>query len=596
MTQAAETTADRRVSEPDDLESEPAQPVIRSRQRRLTTADWPLLVGLLLALAPAVLMARRVLGSTRLPYNDYWPMIDTILGDDGGLKWRGVFQLRNEHPIAIPKLEYFAVAKLANGSNVVLGLVVIGIVCLTVILLGMLARNTENFSRAQRIAIVVAGSALLFTPRGSWYFVKSMSGAAWLTAHLFVIAAFVAHSKQRRVASIVFGVLASISYGTGLAIWPALVVAGVIRDRSIIKQWATAATGAVVLLVYYNEYSKIPVNPWIVPPTNAERLVTAMRTLGSYLRAADDSLTTTLGSLVVGLGLLLGVYLAGRIMLRDDLTETFSGTTAWIGLFIHTLVGGLLLGSSRPPWQIDFAAGRYTVFGAMLCLSVFAMLLAVFPQLPRPEILRHPAFVGALALGLYVLGAGGQFGAEKIRYTRANQDTLEGALVLDLAKESALWQGGFERMPPGLSQLMERNDQVPFDRAHELGCGRLGQVLGPDDLDRSAKLPGAAKFDTSSSKFVPGSAFIDGYVDNGSLDVECVVVVGDTGRVRGTGGHGGLDEGYGMNTVGPGVIDGAKPGRTYFRLISHNGEELEVWVLLEGADTFRQVPLTPRPS
>ena len=53
------------------------------------------------AAVPVVRMFLLVLQAHRLPYNDYWPMIDSVLTDDGGLDVGGLFELRNEHPIVV---------------------------------------------------------------------------------------------------------------------------------------------------------------------------------------------------------------------------------------------------------------------------------------------------------------------------------------------------------------------------------------------------------------------------------------------------------------------------------------------------------------
>ena len=101
----------------------------------------------LLAVVPALRMLWLIRDAPRLPYADYWPMLDTVLRRDGGLDLGGVVELRNEHPVVAAKLMYWLNAHATSGSNGSLGRVVVLIVVLQVILVARLALCTGPSDR-----------------------------------------------------------------------------------------------------------------------------------------------------------------------------------------------------------------------------------------------------------------------------------------------------------------------------------------------------------------------------------------------------------------------------------------------------------------
>ena len=144
--------------------------------------------GVVVALA-TVRMVRLVLRATPLQHNDYWPMIDTMLTSDGGFRLAGVFEFRNEHPLVFAKILYWLNLQATGGSNISLGLVVVAIVLAQLGVLLVIARDLGRRWPLLPPLLVALAGVLLLGRQGAWHFMKSMSGAAWLTANLFAISA-----------------------------------------------------------------------------------------------------------------------------------------------------------------------------------------------------------------------------------------------------------------------------------------------------------------------------------------------------------------------------------------------------------------------
>src|SRR5699024_9991968 len=134
------------------------------------------------------------------------------------------------------------------GLNQPLGWAVIGFGVGCVLLVrAMLPRD---LNRWQRAALVLAASTLVFNPHGIHNFVRSMSGASWVLAMLLVLAALFAMQRRHGLTAILLGLLASVSYGTSFAVWPALAVVARLRGYRPRRQITPMAVGIVVVAAW----------------------------------------------------------------------------------------------------------------------------------------------------------------------------------------------------------------------------------------------------------------------------------------------------------------------------------------------------------
>ena len=104
------------------------------------------------------------------------------------------------------------------------------------------------------MVIFVLASATLFDLTGTWSFSKAMSGTPWLTASLFALVAVYLRSRDWLWIAVGAAVLAAMSYGTGLVVWPALIATGACRRpiRKVWREWPYAV-GLVATLLWYRE-------------------------------------------------------------------------------------------------------------------------------------------------------------------------------------------------------------------------------------------------------------------------------------------------------------------------------------------------------
>ena len=182
----------------------------------------PFLV-VLVALIPPYRMLGQVIGGSALQFADYWLMIPRFTSQDGGLIAGGLFEFQSQ-PVVFPQLVYWLNIKLFAGSNTSLGLFVMALGLGQLFVVGHILRRS-SLAAAVQIALFLVASALIFDLNGTWSFAKSMSGTAWLSANLFALVAVLLRGSDRRLLSLVAAVLAAASYGTGIAVWPAVAAA-----------------------------------------------------------------------------------------------------------------------------------------------------------------------------------------------------------------------------------------------------------------------------------------------------------------------------------------------------------------------------------
>ncbi|MEZ5139623.1 MAG: hypothetical protein R2711_12910 [Acidimicrobiales bacterium] len=95
---------------------------------------------------------------------------------------------------------------------------------------------------------MAATSFVVFAPTAR-NFLKAMSGVAWLPANLLCLVALLLLRRERPILAAVAGLGAPVSYGTGAAVWPALLVAALVarRPRRDLIPMAVGAPATAIL-------------------------------------------------------------------------------------------------------------------------------------------------------------------------------------------------------------------------------------------------------------------------------------------------------------------------------------------------------------
>lgn len=458
-------------------------------------------------------MARIVGASGHLQYADYWPMLQTFIDEDGGLNWGGLFESRNGHPIAVAKLLYIVNIWLSDGSNIWQGAIVIVISLAMITVVGLLARSTDGLGRWGRVLLVVATAFAVFAPTGMWSYVKAMSGTAWFTANLFFLVALLFQQRDRQALCVLSLVAATISYGTALLAWPAVVVAGLLRHGRRWQQQWPVWVASVLALVWFQvsrtDHASPPTSDPVMAVRNAIALL--MNPVGPDLPVRGVVLFALLG-------------LAGAVALwvgRDHLTAV----APWVALVVYGSLSALLVGRSRiieAAVSTDPAPSRYWSTTMWFWVGVIGVALLAM----RGRRWQVPLGVLASVLLLWK----GTFTDYNLDGAVRNNDVLAVALMFDLAEGNRIAGGstGF----PAVTDRMRQIGHYPFDGTFDPDCGRAGSTVTVE-----SRLPAGFRGE-ADNRPRPNSETIDhfvGWVDSPDGELECVLVLDEAGTVVGAG-------------------------------------------------------------
>ncbi|MGX7823684.1 hypothetical protein ACTG9Q_01180 [Actinokineospora sp. 24-640] len=496
--------------------SAPVAPEVKATDRRVA----PALVEAL-ALVPLIAMVIDVVRAPRLPLLDYWAVLLRITTPDGGFEPAGLLTLQNEHPLMLPSVLYWIDARFFDGDNRVLGLAVVCIAALTVLLLRMaLPKSLPPLVRA---GLVVAAAALVFSPHGLHNFAMAMSGAAWLMANLFAVAALLLAARGRWWPAWVAGLLACLSYGTGFPVWIALAVIATVRGEPMWRRLLPVGMLACVLAGW--SALRPAVDAGAAGTDDLGTLVFRFFTVVGHLwTARDPGMAAFAGVVVVGA---LAALLTVREARRPDLLF-------WWALAAHGLMCCGMIALAR----LDYGAnqgltGRYTSLSTLSCLSLLVIVVAVV--VARRQAGR--AVVLAVAAG--VLGFA--LGSPEAISVRSN---VREAPLQAVAMRAGLADALGYRLPDAdtLNPRLAAMGHYPFSGDFSLGCG--GPELGSRvDLARATPLPtppepGGDAQDAGWVEDVKPSGdalVVRGWVAGETLGARCAMLVSPDGTVTGGG-------------------------------------------------------------
>lgn len=228
---------------------------------RITLARAIELGGLALAALPPVYLLAVALSNDPLPDNDYWRMFRSVIGPDGEFTPAGLLAWQHEHLQALPKAVFALNAILGDGSNRALGFLVWGISLAVAVLLWRALPSRSEIGGPARALLAVVVSAGVFTPHAVHNFVLGMSGTAWIGANLLSIVAVALAARGRTCGATVAAIAAAASYGTGLAAWPAVVIALAVARRRLAPALVPAVAGLVAAAIYLALYQTPPLHP-----------------------------------------------------------------------------------------------------------------------------------------------------------------------------------------------------------------------------------------------------------------------------------------------------------------------------------------------
>ncbi|MBQ0926181.1 hypothetical protein [Saccharopolyspora endophytica] len=513
----------------------------------------PLLLELS-AVVPPLMMLREILRYPQMHFYDYWWVLLDITDVDGSLRPEALLGFRNEHPFVLPSLLFWLSARFGHGLNQPLGLAVLamGVGCVLLVL-AMLPKHLDAWQRA---GLLAATSTLVFNPHGIHNYVRSMSGASWILAMLLVLGALLAMHREHRAIAVVLGLLASISYGTSFAVWPALALVAWLRgDR---RKWI--ATPLVVGLVV--------VATWLVlrgpqggggsSPTDdpAQAMLAGLSMLGMVWTGTEPSVALLAG--VAGLGVL--------VLHANQTTAERRIAAPWWGLALYALGCAVMISGSRAAFgESAGLQSRYNSMTAALWIAVLVIVVA-WARWPR----FRAVAVGATALATVALGAPM---AQSVRADAPNQQLL--AVAARIGHPDA-----FTDRFPSPGQLLPRLQALghyPFSPEFSLGCPD-GLNVGDRVSTATWRTPSVDSLreprpdgrdvvlNAETDQVQGGARMLKGWAISGIERARCVAVLDQTGTVVGGGvvdiprsdaeaATPGIESGLGFQAVAP-----AQPG------------------------------------
>ena len=467
---------------------------------------------------------------------DYWSNLRVLFSSDdtGALTPVGDwFRLYAQHCLFVPRLIYLSNILAFGGSNRYLCFFAVVFAAAQAVILYHALPRQVRADPSSRITAVATISVLTFTPQAMQSWLIGMSGIAWIPANFFAIASLslaCRHLESRSfwslVLSILAGITAAVTYGTGLVALP-LVVFILVAGRRFGRREALPVLASLAILGGFYSAGYVSADyaePWLEPIPLANF---ALNILGGIFFRGED-LAQILA--LVGLGaigfLATQYFSAGR---RPR------GMLFWLALALYGLVNiGLMATARNSMGQDGLTVSRYATIPSLFWLAVFVLSLA-WLQENRPDSVfrgRFPFVVaGALIMTCVSAGSSGYY-----RGLRAEQDLVAISIrlgVVDPKKTRAGALPGGKYMQ-GLIPLMRKIEHYPFNDHFVLDCGRLGDTIDDSVLIRPQPRVSPIWGSVEGLRAVkPGLSFVRGSLSLKEAAVECLVLTDEDRRVTG---------------------------------------------------------------
>ena len=478
-----------------------------------------------------------ILQSGVLPHWDYWVSVPLDLSQ-GRLqaemaRWFVPF---NEHYVIIPHLFYTANRFLFGGNNIVLGLVAFGFAWLQAICLCLMARRSVTHQLGKWVLIVMVAIAS-FTPMASHNWISGMSGVAWVSANAFAVLAVtllyfgVQRSSWWCLAAILCGVLASLCYTTGLAVWPALLLGALFLRASTFKLLLLFGASAAAVGTYFSAYEVPGHNPDI------EFSVSALsQYIGAYMGAA----WTLSKPQVIWVGMATIAVIVG-LSFRSFDDADLKRRAPWVMLAVFVGGTAMMAAMSRAGFGVYQGIGsRYATLHALGAVSLLGLLVTWvrsqgdvgWRRVPVATVLIPVVLVSLFAWAAYVKSAG-QTAHNLSKVPRKEVAGI--ALILGLEQHDVLSaylspRFSLPEWREAAIPILETIDHLPFHESF-LDCPAMGEQI---DIANAQIVRGFV----DKSQTVPGGRRLEGWAYAENDQILCLVLTDAEQAVVGYGGIG----------------------------------------------------------
>ena|GEM_PF-635737 len=527
---------------------------------------WGGAVLLAIALPASYILFHLLPQSGDLPERDYWWVLANIYSLDGlSPHWDDWFTRNNEHLLFIPSVIYALNLFLTRGSNLGLCLATFGaalIQCLLLINLlpAAVQRDTSKGARSQQwvtLLLILGVAIFCFTPAAAHNWMRGFSGAIWMTANGFVVAAIFCFqqvlSQQitggtgadgRRdayptktsslegqvprclpwvILSLLCGGLAALSYSSSLALWPVLALAVVLlqfRWPLRLTYWGAAIA---VLGLYFLTYQKPAHHPDLASPSSLQTLIYIPRYLG-WIFSDRPSIAILLGTI----GILLCLVFAGHWWLTQGQRQR-PDWFPWLAIQGYILGTAAMAAVSRSGFGLEQAqTSRYGSLPALFWLATLVLIVTALQTWVANTRWRSHLQLALLALVLILVGNMYRIGigiAQTIADRAAHQPLVALSLQLGV-QDPEIVRAIVGNRPTAffhLTPVLSAHRLVPFthDILQHNPCTPIGQPL-PTPADPTDTVIGAI---TTQTVLADNVVTLEGWLDAPRRSVRCLALV-----------------------------------------------------------------------
>lgn len=479
-----------------------------------------------------------------LPERDYWWVLANIYSLDGlSPHWDDWLTRNNEHLLLIPSLIYALNLFLSRGSNLGLCLATFGaalIQCLLLIRLLPTAVQCQTARATPRdrwvTQLLILGVAIFcFTPAAAHNWMRGFSGAIWMTANVFVVAALFCFQQVLRqqfspdravkrtspraqgddrgepstgqqeapgqsetdttldqphleawsfpdsrwiILSLVWGGLAVLSYSSALALWPVLALAVMVLRFRWPLRLLYPGVAIAVLSLYFLTYQKPAHHPDLASPGSLQTLVYIPRYLG-WIFSDRPSIAVFLGT--IGIGICLGF--AGYWLLTGGQRQQ-PDWFPWLAIQGYVLGTAAMAAVSRSGFGLEQAqTSRYGSLPALFWLATIVLIVTALQTWGTARwrsrlLLAFLALLLILVGNLYRIGVGI---AQTIALRAAHQPLVTLSLQLGV-QDPEIVRAIVGNRPAAffhLTPVLSAHQLVPFtqDIRQHNPCVPLGKPL-----------------------------------------------------------------------------------------------------------------------
>lgn len=329
------------------------------------------LVALALLLIPALGYLSILPFAGHFQYNDYYGILGSVVNRDhlthDPVRWLTVKS--NEHTVGLSVAIYVVNLMLTGGDNI--GLSTFSLAMMVASALLMWSFVPERLREDRRLSLLLAPAVGMFalTPVAVHNIVLGFSGTLWLTANALSLAALryvvsgADHGGRRQFAAAgVLGLGAAFAYSTGIAVWPALLVAAAVLRVPWRRVTILVAPAAVDVAFEILTYTR----PAALPPPETTRPGLLIRFLAVYLGqvfARPRVLAGIIGlaCLVACVGVVVWVVRTGGA--RRDLGPWLAVGVYGLTNAVATTIARAKLGGAR--------SSRYATLACMVWAALF---------------------------------------------------------------------------------------------------------------------------------------------------------------------------------------------------------------------------------